>query len=357
MTVDTGSRAGGGAGAGGPHPVVAITGVGGFLGRAFARHHAARGAVVRGLDLPSVAAADPGLAAELEATGPGGGLVVGDVTAESDVRQLVAGADLVLHTAAIVAESGSWVAFDRVNAVAPRTVALAAREAGAASYVHLSSVMVHGFSFPEGCAEDGPLDPASNPYCASKIRSEYLLRDLHDPGTFDVYVVRPGDVYGPGSVPWVRRPVEHMRNGTFLYVDPRDAVLNHVYVDNLVDAVDALLAAGGAVAGGRPWIVTDGPRTLSREFWGRFAELAGLRWAPSLPGWLAEPLVGSVAAVLPQSWARALDLDRQTIRYLRRRAAYSSAAIRSLGWQPRVDLDEGIERTAAWLRTEGLLPG
>ena len=215
--------------------------------------------------------------------------------------------------------------------------------------------MVHGFDFPEGCDEAGPLDPAGNPYCATKIRSEHLVLPLHSPGDFEVFVVRPGDVYGPGSVPWVRRPVEHLNAGTFLYVDPRRSVLNHVYVDNLVDAV-ALMLADPTQAAGRPVIVTDGERTLARDFFGRLQDMTGVRWVPSLPGPVAEAVVGGAARVLPPRLSRRLDLNRQSIRYLRRRAAYSNRLVRSLGWEPRVGLDEGMARCEAWLRAEGLLP-
>lgn len=320
---------------------IAVTGVTGFIGQAVAQRYLTAGWRVRGLDLRRPEA-DTGVE-----------YVLGDVTDVDAVRELVAQADLVVHTAAIVAESGDWAEFDRVNARTPRTVALAARAAGARDFVHLSSVMVHGFDFPEGCAEDGPLDPADNPYCASKIRSEFLLRDLHDVDGMRVHIVRPGDVYGPGSVPWIVRPVQHMREGTFLWVDAASSVINHVYVDNLVDAIEVMVEKG---PGGRTYIVTDGQRTLARDFFGWFADRVGMRWAPSLPGWLAEPLVGGLASVLPERARRRLDLDRQSIRYLRRRAAYSNAAIRDLGWEPRVDLGVGRERTAAWLSEVGLLP-
>ena len=328
---------------------IAITGVSGFIGDAVARRYADAGWQVRGLDQRLPDPRDP-LTPNAD---PRVEYLVGDVTDPEAIRALVTDAELVVHTAAIVAESGDWAAFDRINARAPREVALAARAAGAASFVHLSSVMVHGFAFPHGCHEGSGLDHASNPYCASKIRSEYLLRGLDLPGAFNVHVIRPGDVYGPMSMPWIVRPLQHMRDGTYLYVN--GSVINHVYVDNLVDAIETVVAAG-APASGRAYIATDGVATPAREFWGWYAEQLGMRRALTLPGWLAEPMVGAVAALLPDAWRRRLDLDRQSIRYLRRRAAYSNAALRSLGWQPRVPLEQGREITAAWLRAVGLLP-
>ena len=328
---------------------VAVTGVSGFIGDAVARRYADAGATVRGLDRRLPDPTDP-LTPDADARVE---YVVGDVTRPADLRRLVDGADIVVHTAAIVAESGDWRDFDRVNAQAPRWVALAARKAGARSFVHLSSVMVHGFDFPDGVAEDGPLDHAANPYCATKIRAEHLLRGIDRPGDFNVHIVRPGDVYGPYSTPWIVRPVQHMREGTFLYVSP--SAINHVYVDNLVDAIETVVVAGAALSG-IPVTATDGVATPSREFYGYYADLVGMRFAPTVPGWLAEPAVGALAAVLPRGLRRRLDLDRESIRYLRRHAAYDTSRLRGLGWSPRVSLAEGRERTAAWLRQVGLLP-
>jgi nucleoside-diphosphate-sugar epimerase len=328
---------------------VAVTGVAGFIGDAVARRYADAGATVRGLDRRLPDPEDP-LTPDAD---PRVEYIVGDVTRPADVRRLVAGADIVVHTAAIVAESGDWADFDRVNARAPLWVALAARDAGARSFVHLSSVMVHGFDFPHGVAEDGPVHHAANPYCATKIRAEHLLRDIDVPGEFAVHIVRPGDVYGPYSTPWIVRPVQHMRDRTFLYVSP--SAINHVYIDNLVDAIETVVAAGDEWSG-VPVTATDGVATPAKEFYGFYADQLGMRFAPTVPGWLAEPAVGALAAVLPGSLRQSLDLDRQSIRYLRRHGAYDTSRLRSLGWVPRVSLAEGRERTAAWLRGVGLLP-
>jgi nucleoside-diphosphate-sugar epimerase len=322
---------------------VAVTGASGFIGSAFVRRFAERGRVVHGLDLA------PSGAAAVQATG--GRFVTGAVTDADAVRRLLEGCDVVVHTAAMVAESGHWPDFVRVNAHAPRDVALAARAAGVRSVVHLSSVMVHGFDYPDGVGEDGPLDPAGNPYCWTKILSERAVLPLHERGVLDVYVVRPGDVYGPGSVPWTLRPVRHLRSRTFLYVDPEHALVNHVYVENLLDAVERMLAKGAA---GRPHTVTDGVRTLAHDFFGHYQRMLGVRWVPSLSAEAALTMARAGRG-LPRRWRDALDLERESIRYLMRRGQYATARVRDLGWSPRVDLEEGMARTESWLASQGLL--
>jgi len=330
-------------------PTVAVTGVAGFIGDAVARRYIDSGWNVRGLDLRKPDSSDP----LTPSPNPRVEYLMGDVTDPQALGELVTGADLVIHTAALVAESGDWREFERINGHAPRAVAIAARDAGARAFVHLSSVMVHGFDFPPECDEAGPLDPARNPYCASKIVSERLLQGLDSPGGFHVHIIRPGDVYGPLSMPWIIRPVQHLRSGTYLQISR--SVINHLYIDNLLDAIEVVVA-GGEDTNARTYIATDGVATPARDFWQPYADALGKRTLVTVPGWLAEPVVGAVAAVLPVGLRRRLDLDRQSIRYLRRKSRYSAQALRSLGWQPRVDLQEGQRRSLAWLRQVGLLP-
>lgn len=305
---------------------IGITGGGGFIGQALAERLAARGDVVRGLDL--VATAQPRYA-EL-----GGELVVGDVCDPDAVASFVDGLDDVVHTAAIVRESGEWAEFERVNVDAPRLVAEQARAAGVDSMVHVSSVMVHGFDFPDGVPEDGPLDGAGNPYCDTKVRSEEAVLAVHEPGTFDVFVVRPGDVYGPGSQPWTIRPVELMQAGLWATLTGADQPLhNHVYIDNLVDGLLLVWASGRS---GEPFTITDGARTTTADFFGRYAEMLGIE-LPSVAGEVAVEL----------------GTDPEAVRYLLRHATYGIEKVRSLGYEPAVDLDEGMARTEAWLRSTG----
>ncbi len=305
-----------------------ITGGGGFIGRRLARGLAEAGYRVRGLDLAGAAA---GVYRAL-----GGELLVGDMRNGDDLARACEGAELVVHTAARMGIEDDWDGFREVNVAGADRVAAAARRGGASSLVHLSSVMVYGFDFPDAVAEEGPLDGANNPYCQTKIESEQVVMAHHDPGAFDVTVSRPGDVSGPGCQPWVRVPVTLMKAGLWANVACESAVHNHVYVDNLVDGIRIVLAAGRS---GEAFNVTDGARTPTRAFFGHFERLLGL----SIPATSAEELI---AKGQPPVW----------IRYLTRSATYSIEKIRKLGYRPRVGLDEGMEITARWLREEGLVP-
>lgn len=322
-----------------------ITGIGGFIGLRAAELALARGLRVRGIEI------DPGRAAQTERRLKGVRVFAGDLADPAVLRRALQGVDLVLHTAAIVAEDGSLEDFRRVNVQATRRLAEAAAAAKARIFLHLSSVMVYGFVYPDGVAEDGPLRGEGNPYCITKIESEATLFELHRPGIFDVIVIRPGDVYGPGSGPWVVRPLELMRRRMFALVDGGRGVINHVYVDNLIDAI--LLAAERVKnARGLAFNLTDGRATTWREYFTRLAEIGGVPRPFAVPGGLMKAAV-RVLNFFRRRFGLPLEVQPAGVDFVRRPYAVSIERAREiLGYRPAVDLDEGLRRTAEWLRSE-----
>lgn len=317
-----------------------ITGVGGFIGMRLAERARELGWDVSGIDLSSAAAE--------RARGVGARVEVCSIEDETNVRSALEGVEVVVHTAALVRESGPIEDFRRVNVEGARSIALAARNAGVRTFVHLSSVMVYGFDYPDHVTEDGPRRGDGNPYCQTKIESEDALLPLNDEARFGVVVVRPGDVYGTGSVPWVVRPVAMMRRGLFALPNRGLGIMNHAHVDNLVDALFRVIELRPC---GRIFNVTDGRATTNAEYFGKLAEAAGLAAPRFLPAGVMKA-AGSVVSAL--RWARLTDqeLSPDSIRYLMRPYAYSNErARRDLGWEPRVTLDEGMNALRAVLRT------
>ena len=70
------------------------------------------------------------------------------------------------------------------------------------------------------------------------------------------------------------------------------------------------------------------------------------------------PLAGIAGAMEAVAGLRGATpvFTRNAIMFIDRRGTVSTRRIRDeLGWEPRVDLDEGFRRTEKWLRAEGLL--
>lgn len=311
--------------------VSVVTGSAGFLGSRVCRALAERGDEVRGIDVRPSA----------ETT------VVGDLTGDGPWQDALAGADLLVHTAALVGERGRRERFRAVNVGATARVLATAERAGCKRVVHVSSIVVHGPDFPDQVDESGPVTPTGNPYTDTKIASEHLALLAAARGV-PVTVVRPGDVYGPGSEQWTVRPVSMLlRRQLAVFSGP--AVLSPVYVDDVVAGIVAAATTDGAV--GEVFHLSGGVGVPPADFFSHYARMTGRR-LPVLP----LPVVRAVATPLGVLGDRS-PLTRRTLEYVSHPGTYSIAkAQRLLEWRPVVGLDEGMRRTERWLRESGVLP-
>ena len=302
------------------------------IGRALADRYAAGGAEVRGVDVR----ADPTRA-----------VVAGDVAEPGDWQRHAAGCDLVIHTAAIVSMRDDPGPIWRVNVLGTRRVVDAARDAGASRFVHLSSVTAFSFDFPDGVTEDYPIRANGVPYVDTKVASEQVVLQAHAAEELPCTVVRPGDVYGPGSRPWTILPVQEISRRRLVLPAMGRGVLNPVYVDNLVDGIG--LSATRDEGVGQVFTISDGVGVTTREFFGHYGRLLGrkVRVAPTA---VVRALAG-VAARVPGEDG---EVSTAAIDYIARGGTYSIEKARALlGYEPAVGFEEGMGRTLDWLRREG----
>jgi nucleoside-diphosphate-sugar epimerase len=315
---------------------VAVTGAGGFIGAALCRRLAGEGADVLGLDV------DPAAAARVETAGAR--FARADVSDPPACAAALDGRELVVHTAASIADWGRMADFVALNVRGTRNVLDAA--AAAQRVVHLSSVAIWGWEFGQDVHEDHPPRATGVPYIDTKAASDHLARRR------GATVVRPGDVYGPRSVPWAIRPLAALRAGRFAI--PRRGLVTPVYVDDLVECVVRALTV--PEADGQTFVAWEGPPVPVREYFDALARMVGRDHAPTAPQPLLEALAGAQEA-LGRVTGRPPTAARWAVGYLARRAAYDCHRAQDvLGWHPQVSLEEGMRRTEGWAREEGLLP-
>jgi nucleoside-diphosphate-sugar epimerase len=319
--------------------LIAVTGAGGFIGGAVCRRLAAEGAGVVGVDLREEAR--PLVEAQ------GAKFVAADIRSTKSLEDAFAGCDAVVNTAALVGDWGQMEEFIEANVRGTLSVLDAAEASGVGRVVHLASVAGWGYEFSRDLDEGAPLRSCGGPYADTKGASDYLARGR------GAVVIRPGDVYGPGSVPWTIRPVEAIRSGTFALPGSGEGIMTLIYVDDLVDAIVAATSAPGVE--GLAMAVWDGEPVTASEFFNRYSSMLGkgpVRTAPL-------PLVQLAAAgseLVARVTGRPPTVSREAIRYISRQAAYPNRRARDLlGWEPRVGLDEGLNRTEDWLAEQGLL--
>lgn len=279
----------------------------------------------------------------------------GDIAEAGSWQEHARDSEVVIHAAAVLDSRRAtpelaW----RTNVLGTRNVLEAAIAGGARRFVHISSASVFGDTdYPPEVLETHPAHPDGDVFAQTKLASEQVVLQAHAAGEIECTILRPADVYGPGSRRWTVLPVEAIRSNRFVLPAKGEGVFSPLYVENLVDAVE--LAAERPEAAGEVFTISDGVGVPCREFFGHYSRMLGKGPPPSLPSLAAVGL-----AAVPEAAARIggvhTDYKRSAMRWLARPGTYSIAkARRLLGYEPRIELEEGMRMTETWLREHGLL--
>lgn len=310
---------------------VFITGANGFIGKALAKRCRELGAEVSGLDFEADAE---------------WGVIAGDLINPQQWTHALQGVDLVIHTAAIVSNTASMDLAWSINVKATAVLLEHCVEAGVKRFLQLSSVAAYGFAATQEVHEDQPLRPMGNTYVDTKIASEHSVLACHARGEMDCTIVRPGDVYGPESRPWVVLPLKMIKSGKFMLPAHGEGLFSPVYVDDIVNGI--LLAATRAEGSGQIFNISGGITPTCAEFFGYHCRMASAKPLKTM-GTRAARMLAEFVRVAVTTVGGTTELGGGTIDMLSRKAGYSIAkADQLLGYRPQVSLEEGMRLTQEW---------
>ncbi|OQY87433.1 MAG: hypothetical protein B6D38_12780 [Anaerolineae bacterium UTCFX1] len=317
---------------------VFITGALGFVGRALAERYRALGAETCGLDVRADSALN---------------IVAGDVSKPEDWESALNGCDLVIHTAAIVTNNVSREEAWRVNVLGTRRVLDASIRADVKRFVHISSLAAMRFNTDDRADESAPVLPTGNPYVDTKIASEHVVLAAHAKGEMTCTVIRPADIYGPGSRPWTLIPVQMIRKGLFLLPAHGQGIFRAIYIDDLVNGI--VLAAEKDEGAGQIFII-GGEETITCEtFFGHYYRMLG-KGSPRMMSSSSAIAIAEFGRVIFTLLGKQTELGRGAMEMLSKKNTVSNQkAHELLGWYPQVDLAEGMKRTEVWLRERKIL--
>ena len=299
---------------------VLVTGGGGFIGSNLVRGLLERGDEVRVLDNFST-----GNRANLDDLDVQ--VVEGELRSYERVHAAVRGVEIVFHLGALGSVPRSVqdpLTSSAVNLEGTLNVLLAARDEGVRRVVYSSSSSVYGTRRELPVPESSPPDPIS-PYGVAKLAAErYCISFSRVYDSFETVVLRYFNVFGPRQSPFSQyaaviplfvtaiaegRPITIHGDGG----QSRD----FTYVTNVVDAT--MLAAEAAEANGRIFNVAAGSPGSVNDVADTIGRILGKpvekEFLPPRPGDIRD------------SWA---DI---------------TAAREVLGFEPTVELEEGLRRT------------
>jgi nucleoside-diphosphate-sugar epimerase len=274
----------------------------------------------------------------------------GSPTAATTLMEAAADADAVIHCAALSSPWGPRLAFERANVDSTREVieACAAHRIGKLIYISTPSLY---FDFRDriGIREDEPLPPPVNDYARTKGIAEKMAQAS---SIDSVIALRPRAIFGAWDETLLPRILRVARTARLPLMRGGGSLIDLTYVENVVDAVmlalDAdLERATVNISNGEPIPV----HAMFAKLADAFAIELRVRRVPYRvvdaiaatlervgrvrPGW--EPPITRYSAGL-LAFSQTLDLTR---------------ARELLGYTPRISLDAGLARTAAWFAALG----
>ncbi len=196
-----------------------------------------------------------------------------------------------------------------------------AKKHGVERLVYISSSMVYG-DFEDDVLEDDECRPQGQ-YGIMKLAGEHIVKDYHRRGWFEYAIVRPSAVYGPLDVEdrVVAKFMLQAMRGQTLRVNGAQETLDFTYVE---DAAAGIVAAATRImARNNTYNITKSHSVSLLEAAERIVALVGK---------------GSIEC-------RDRDLD-----FPSRGALNIDRARTILGYDPKVDVDEGFQHYHNWLK-------
>src|SRR5262245_39627454 len=212
---------------------------------------------------------------------------VGDVTDPEVARRSTAGAELVVHCAAVI--SGPPDETMRVNVEGTRVLLEAAIAGRSERFLYMSTFAVYALD-DRAVVDESTLFLEEGPaFQLSRVRAEQAVWAASARG-LPVTVLRAPNILGvhPTST-WSVLLAQRILKGEFALRGDGSASFPYAHVDNLVEAVLAAIRSARAV--GQAYNIVDG-QTTGREYTDRFCHWLGL---PPRPGgqevvpWLGRP--------------------------------------------------------------------
>ena len=310
---------------------VLITGAGGFIGSQLVEALLIEGAHVRAF-VRYTSRGDNGLlrllpreiSDRLE-------IIHGDLRDMQAVYDAARDCELVYHLGALISIPYSYrhpAEVAEVNFMGTLNVLMACRELSVARLIHTSTSEVYGTARHVPINEEHPLQGQS-PYSASKIGADKMAESFYCAYNLPVVTVRPFNTYGPRQSARAVIPtiITQALDNHIIHLGNLDTTRDFTYVD---DTVRGFLLAGSTV-GAEGGVFNLGTGTDIRI--GDIAERIALK-------------IGHKVEIKVE--AQRLRPEKSEVLRL---ISDNRLARATLGWEPQVSLDDGLDKTIEWMRS------
>lgn len=269
-----------------------------------------------------------------------------DLTDPTVLKENLEGTEILFNCAGAL--SADPATAELINIKATEELVKAASEAGVKRVVHISTVGAYDMKDISVVDESTPLalDHPST-YPRTKARGEKIAFEQAKKHKIELVVIRPSMVYGPGFGLWTTTMFDNVCTGKPVFLGDGQSNFNPVYIDDVVDAL--VRAATSPDVPGEAFNISSEITTWKKfmNYYGKLCE----KEPKGIPVLIAR--IMAAANKIPHIQT---PIDQGFIEMATGNKFFPiDKAQNLLGWKPVVSLDEGMDKTANWLKEQGLL--
>ncbi|MGB3365839.1 MAG: NAD-dependent epimerase/dehydratase family protein [Thermodesulfobacteriota bacterium] len=289
-------------------------------------------------------------------------LCYGDLGDLEALRDLPKGGDVVFHLAALVTDWGDPETFYKYNVQATKELLESSIALGVKRFVYMSSSTVvwksDFWNIHKLVDIDETYPYTENPndhYNASKAQAEKLVLKYNDKEGLETTVVRPSNVWGAGDTVILPRVAMAAKKGILHPMGSGDRFVTPCHVETLANSL--LLLADNNKAPGNIYFINDGIKIQYMDFLTKQLNASGIDWSPgfSIPYKFAYAVAAILEVIFKFTKSKKPPvLTKMAVAALSGSRSYSIEKARNdLGYQPSVDMDDGIEELRQWVEQLG----
>ena len=258
--------------------------------------------------------------------------------------------EIVFHCAALPSPWGNFELFYQANVIGTRNIIRGCEEHNVKRLVHVSTPSLY-FDYASRInvkETDSLPEPVSN-YSATKILAEQELDEAFARGLATI-AIRPRALFGPGDTVIFPRLIPRLQSGRLPILGDGENIVDLTYIENVVDAL-LLCVESPANTLGKKYNISNGEPVKIWKLVERICDELNLphptRKISHKTASAAATILEAIYTIIPTHPEP--PLTRVSVSMLANNTTLDiSAAKNELGYQPKVSMDEGVERFLQW---------
>lgn len=279
-------------------------------------------------------------------------LFFGDILERKTLLAATKDVDIIIHAAGVL--GGFRITLDKLRLIhvqGTRKLLEAARDNGVRRFILISSIAAAGAV--EHITDEKAISRPGTPYDKAKNEGEKLVKRFCRKERINYTIIRPGFVYGAYEMKKKAKLFQLIQNKKFFIVGSGRNLISFVYTENLTQGI--LLSLNNSKAINNTYIISDRRPYEMNEFINTIASQLKVRKPLHVPKLIAYIMAIILELIALISKKEPL-LSRERVKNLTSSFGFSiKKAQQELGYDPKIDLEEGIAKTIAWYRENNVI--